>query len=118
MVETRNETSASGKSLKNLHGNERAASPPSGARARSKSPIKQQDTTQQPAMATATATAHSGVSGGRWQKLGPPIPLDSGASKTYAANSQGQQNEEAEPLPLTQEALSINSQSSILSRRV
>ena len=113
MVETRKETSASGKSLKNLHGNERAASPPSGARARSKSPIKQQDTTQQPAMASATATANSGVSGGPWQKFGPPLPMDSGANKSYTAISQGQLNEQAEPLPLTQDSSSINSQSSI-----
>lgn len=105
MVDTRKGTSAAGMSPKNLHGENKAESPPSGARSRSKSPIKQQDTTQQPAMASATATANSGVFGDR--SASPP-PLDSGATN----NSQGQQNE-TDSLLLTQETPSINSQSSI-----
>ena len=56
-------------------------------------------------MATTTTTAKSSTSGDR--SASPP-PMDSGTTKNF----QGQQNE-ADPLLLTQEAPSINSQSSI-----
>ena len=64
MTFTRKEANAAGISPKNLHGDDRADSPPTGARGRSKSPKKTPTPALPSAMATATTAANSEVSGG------------------------------------------------------